>query len=384
MDTCFTKFRESVLQSVLWFLCIVALCPTAKAGTVAVQYGPPSGIVVAPVSANYSGPPLSLFGPNYEGIADVTTGEFRSFAKLDSSNNDLPGFPSAYSQIVQPYYIFNDGSSPLVIPQGAFKMDVKVTYTHYAGFDGASATYSDANFSVTHHGQTDLAGYRSAVQYEVNPAGTATLLTNYTNPAQAGGGIPLIHGFNEQGLRATLAMPEITLNPGESLTFSTLLTAVAVTNGDGIEAIADAYYGGNGAQLSLLLPATVSPSDVLTPVPFNWISYALPGDFNHDGKVNLADYTVWRNNLGAPAGTLPNDTAGGTIGAAQYDLWRMNLGQSVGPVAAVGNSTVPEPATLVTVLIAMCSVASRRVGDSAGTVLRHFVGSSTGRFTHRL
>lgn len=52
------------------------------------------------------------------------------------------------------------------------------------------------------------------------------------------------------------------------------------------------------------------------------------GDFNADGAVNIADYTVWRNNFGAST-SLPNDTTGeATVGAAQYELWQENFGNT--------------------------------------------------------
>jgi hypothetical protein len=51
------------------------------------------------------------------------------------------------------------------------------------------------------------------------------------------------------------------------------------------------------------------------------------GDYNSNGLVDAADYTRWRDNLGAPAGTLPNDADGGVIGQAQYDTWKANFGQ---------------------------------------------------------
>lgn len=41
-----------------------------------------------------------------------------------------------------------------------------------------------------------------------------------------------------------------------------------------------------------------------------------PGDFNGNGTVDLADYTVWRNNLGGPYTT------------ADYDIWKENFGST--------------------------------------------------------
>lgn len=57
---------------------------------------------------------------------------------------------------------------------------------------------------------------------------------------------------------------------------------------------------------------------------------AADGDFNSDGTVNIADYVVWRNNLGAPEGTLPNDPHSGVIGSDQFDTWKANFGLTGG------------------------------------------------------
>jgi T5SS/PEP-CTERM-associated repeat protein len=72
------------------------------------------------------------------------------------------------------------------------------------------------------------------------------------------------------------------------------------------------------------------------------VSMGLAGDYNEDGTVNAADYTVWRNNLGAPAGTLANDVDGGSIGQAQYDTWKTNFGTMAGG-GALASAEVPEP-----------------------------------------
>jgi hypothetical protein len=86
----------------------------------------------------------------------------------------------------------------------------------------------------------------------------------------------------------------------------------------------------------------------------------LPGDYNDDGKVDAADYVVWRKNEGT-MNTLPNDPTGGTIGAAQFNSWRANFGNTLGGSGAArtedASGAVPEPnsvlylfATVVTVL----------------------------------
>ncbi|MCO6045573.1 dockerin type I domain-containing protein [Aeoliella sp. ICT_H6.2] len=73
-------------------------------------------------------------------------------------------------------------------------------------------------------------------------------------------------------------------------------------------------------------------------------STPLPGDFNNDGTVDLADYTVWRNNLGATGTGLAADGNGDSVvDAADYGVWKEHFGQSTGAVGEV--STVPEPGT---------------------------------------
>ena len=93
-------------------------------------------------------------------------------------------------------------------------------------------------------------------------------------------------------------------------------------------------------------------------------SEGLPGDYNEDGFVNLADYTVWRDNLGA-AITLPGDTTGeATVGQAQYSLWKSNFGASVFPAAGVSaaQAAVPEPSAVLLLATGVLCLAARYRG----------------------
>jgi len=87
----------------------------------------------------------------------------------------------------------------------------------------------------------------------------------------------------------------------------------------------------------------------------------VPGDYNGNSVVDTADYTAWRDNLGAPPGTLPNDVDGGPIGPAQYITWRTNFGIAAGRAAGL-NALVPEPAALsFAVVVALMLRGRRRV-----------------------
>lgn len=75
----------------------------------------------------------------------------------------------------------------------------------------------------------------------------------------------------------------------------------------------------------------------------------LEGDYNNDGVVNLADYTVWRNNLGAADESALNFNGdGGGVTTDDYQLWKDNFGN--GSMGAAGLQTevqaVPEPSML--------------------------------------
>jgi pectinesterase len=78
----------------------------------------------------------------------------------------------------------------------------------------------------------------------------------------------------------------------------------------------------------------------------------LPGDYNDDGRVDAADYTVWRDNHGEAS--LPfNETASeGIVDQADYDVWKANFGtSSSGAGAAV---SVPEPGFAALTLAVAC------------------------------
>ncbi|MGL4514999.1 MAG: PEP-CTERM sorting domain-containing protein [Lacipirellulaceae bacterium] len=78
------------------------------------------------------------------------------------------------------------------------------------------------------------------------------------------------------------------------------------------------------------------------------------GDYNDDGTVNAADYTVYRDNLGK-AIVLPNDPTPGTVDTGDYATWVANYGVSGGAATAV-----PEPAALVLIAIGGLSFGFRR------------------------
>ncbi|HVT28507.1 MAG TPA: hypothetical protein VHE81_10885 [Lacipirellulaceae bacterium] len=105
----------------------------------------------------------------------------------------------------------------------------------------------------------------------------------------------------------------------------------------------------------------------------------LAGDYNGDGKVDAADYVVWRHAL-ATGGTLLNETASpNEVDAADYDAWSADFGATTatGSGSASASSTVPEPtsALLVAVVAVIGPLAKKRAryGDTALRVFGSFL-----------
>ncbi len=72
----------------------------------------------------------------------------------------------------------------------------------------------------------------------------------------------------------------------------------------------------------------------------------VPGDYNQNGVVDIADYVVWRHNLGS-AIALPNEGSGvtpGSVTAEDYSYWRSRFGATSGSGSVIGGA-VPEPST---------------------------------------
>jgi len=101
--------------------------------------------------------------------------------------------------------------------------------------------------------------------------------------------------------------------------------------------------------------------------PTYMMSVAVPGDYNEDGTVNAADYTIWRNHLNTSF-QLQNEggVTPGVVDADDYAFWKSQFGMTSG-AGAGASAAVPEPTTLVMmILVALGCCLPRRL--SARTV----------------
>lgn len=106
----------------------------------------------------------------------------------------------------------------------------------------------------------------------------------------------------------------------------------------------------------------------------------IEGDFNGDGEVDAADYTLWRDTYGQTGSGLPADANGDqTVNHLDWQVWRDAYGSSA-PAAFV-----PEPtAGALAVSLSAVAVSATRRSDSDRSFARrdaspHAVVSTEGR-----
>ena len=94
---------------------------------------------------------------------------------------------------------------------------------------------------------------------------------------------------------------------------------------------------------------------------------ALAGDYNGNGSIDAADYTVWRDTRGhrvtTPGAGADGDSSG-IIDAGDYLLWKQRFGGAAGAAAIEVSAAIPEPATIALCMIAMAAlVGAPRLGS---------------------
>jgi hypothetical protein len=94
----------------------------------------------------------------------------------------------------------------------------------------------------------------------------------------------------------------------------------------------------------------------------------LAGDYDRDGTVDAADYTVWRDSLGDKVGqgTGADGDGGGRVGLPDYEVWKANFGNSSGGGVGSGGVSVPEPAGISVVAVALAALAGNRRRSNRG------------------
>ncbi|MEQ8848745.1 hypothetical protein [Botrimarina sp.] len=250
-----------------------------------------------------------------------------------------------------------------------------------AVFDPAApSTFGEENEDITFRYAKPGGGFiEGDVVYEGLPNNTLVL-----NVDPATGQTQLV---NPTGFTVAIDAYTVLSESGSLLTSNTRWSSLQDQNADG-----GGWFEANAGptQLAELLVdggRTLGPDSVVSlGTPFSTtgrrdleFQFALvassDGDFNGDGLVNAADYTVWRDNLGAPDDSVLGGNGDGVDGVTQadYQVWADNYGATpglggelltgkvvYGPVVAFGSSAaVPEPSTLLLAVFALVAGARK-------------------------
>ncbi|MEX2170757.1 MAG: hypothetical protein WD851_15680 [Pirellulales bacterium] len=106
---------------------------------------------------------------------------------------------------------------------------------------------------------------------------------------------------------------------------------------------------------------------------YSVVAVGLAGDYNHNGVVNAADYTVWRDTLGQSGTDLAADGNGNDqIDAGDLNIWRAHFGAVSSGIGTSGGGSVgdvpavPEPraATLAAIAV-LAALAVGRIKRAA-------------------
>ncbi len=149
-----------------------------------------------------------------------------------------------------------------------------------------------------------------------------------------------------------------------SPTGETVMMTLSMTDSSAVTSVLSGLDGAVGSSGNDTFAAgdTFDYFVAMTTVDTDWVfdnfqlevveGVGLPGDFNGDGSVNAADYTVWRDNEGAGDESALNGNGDGINGidAGDYSLWVTNFGSG----ASSGNGlAIPEPGTVALLLLSV-------------------------------
>lgn len=160
----------------------------------------------------------------------------------------------------------------------------------------------------------------------------------------------------------SLGSPDWVLGSPDATGLSTVSpgSSVTVAASGGTLDFGDIFAGGDQDLQLAFLRVGEDDGDGFAGV-VEYITAPLDGDYNNDGLVNAADYTVWRDNLGSSDAALNGNGTGdasGLVVQADYTLWANNFGApGAGPSSA---SAVPEPTAVGLILVGLAGLACRR------------------------
>ncbi|HEY3393052.1 MAG TPA: PEP-CTERM sorting domain-containing protein, partial [Lacipirellulaceae bacterium] len=154
--------------------------------------------------------------------------------------------------------------------------------------------------------------------YELRSTAGSLNLGNWSSLDDGESDDPLGDGWDEAPLSSANILSEVNLR-----------SAMSLAQGESAD-LGNVFNIGGAQDLQLLYS---SPTSGLRLANISYVTGpdVLPGDFNEDGKVDAADYVVWRKTNGSQE---------------SYNLWRTNFGRTSGSGTSLGAAAAaPEPSS---------------------------------------
>jgi len=214
-----------------------------------------------------------------------------------------------------------------------------------------------------------------------NSPGTLTISGNYTQ--SAGASLSIEIGGTTPGAQYDVlsVTGNAAITPGAALNVS-LVGGFIPSAGHSFEILS---VGGNlsGAFSTVSLPSLAAgfmwdTSQLSLAGTLSVTAAGVAGDYNVDGVVNAADYTIWRNHLGHTfplSNENPNAITPGVVDAEDYAFWKSRYGVTAGSGSAANSlAVIPEPTTVVLLIMAatgmVCSARLVRTDSSLNSLTR--------------
>lgn len=230
--------------------------------------------------------------------------------------------------------------------QGALRVDIRPTRT--TTFVNPVALQSDSVISVVNADTTFILDDEVSGAGGLTKHGNGTLILSNANNSYSGDTTLLAGG------PLSITNPFLADDADVYLETNPILETNSILNLNfsGTDTIRSLFIDGVAQQVGTYdaasLPGLITGAGVLEVTTLGVTG--VPGDYNGDGTVNAADYTVWRD-----GGTLLNEvTTIGSVTPEDYDEWAARFGNSGSGSAS--NAAVPEPTAWLLVVFALCGL----------------------------
>lgn len=249
-------------------------------------------------------------------------------ASLDTEVNISGGILGIAGSPFPPFNRFNSGG--LVNISGGIIYDSVLggSQSQYNITGGSIAIRDDFSTRFRSAGEVNISGGTIGNSFGLTASGVVNIFG--TNFSIAGAPVTSL----SPGQSLTVDDRNVTLNgaytDGSAFTFDLNSDPVVGTHPSG-----RFDYFSTGSTVTI----TLVPSEI-----------TLLGDYNGNGQVDAADYTVWQDSFGSLFNLAADGNGNGVVDAADYTVWQDNFGQSV---TSQQVAVVPEPGTLC---LAMCGI----------------------------